>query len=107
MTSPTETLHAAAKVLRCAHRYPVQVLTDAEMEQLIGTGRPLADCLDCGSREDGQDVAAHLREPLAAWLEGVAKDIDGHDPDGGCECTASDSYHRAMDFAAAILGRTS
>lgn len=48
-----------------------------------------------------------VAEPLAAWLDGVAKDIDGHDPDGGCECTESDSYHRAMDFAAAILGRTS
>lgn len=48
-----------------------------------------------------------VAEPLAAWLDGVAKDIDGHDPDGGCECTESDSYHRAMDFAAAILGRQS
>lgn len=63
---------------------------------------------------EGQGIAAWIAlmspavaEPLAAWLEGVAKDIDGHDPDGGCECTESDSYHRAMDFAAAILGRTS
>ncbi|WP_141576079.1 hypothetical protein [Actinomadura sp. WMMA1423] len=73
--SPVEELRAAAKVLLCAHRYPVQVLTDAEVEQLNATGRPLADCLECGSREDGQDVAAPLRGPLAAWLEEAAEDL--------------------------------
>lgn len=69
-------LRAAAKVLRCDHRYPVQVVTDAEIERINATGRPLVGCLDCGSREgDREDrlyVARHLREPLAAWMETVA-----------------------------------
>lgn len=62
-------LRAAARVLRCEHRYPVQVISDAELDRLVGTGRPLADCLKCGSREDGQLAAEPLRGTLAAWLE--------------------------------------
>lgn len=100
---PRLELQAAVKVLRCPHRYPVQVLTDAEVEQLVGTGRPLADCLDCGTREDGQDVAVPLRENLAGLLEAEADAW----PTGPARTSTEPAARRrraALQFARTILG---
>ncbi|WP_395109833.1 hypothetical protein [Actinomadura sp. SCN-SB] len=48
-----------------------------------------------------------LAESLAAWLDGVAKDVATHDPDDGCECTVSDSLHKALIVARSINGSES
>jgi hypothetical protein len=47
-----------------------------------------------------------LAEPLAELLDGVADVIDGHDPDEGCECVRSDSFHSALRIAMLINGST-
>lgn len=115
--TPAATLRAAATLIRetASKATPGPWM----VSRIPGIGRTVNDptarlsiAVGTGwvSGADGEWIALMhpgLAEHLAAWLDGVAKDIDGHDPDGGCECTESDSYHRAMDFAAAILGRQS
>lgn len=113
--TPAEELRAAATLLRCTHRYPVQVLTDAEVEQLNATGIPLADCLNCGSREDGRLVAKPLREPLAVLLDTLADVMEwlgppevmpgGHLIDG--MGVPRIEWDRALTCARAITGRRS
>lgn len=48
-----------------------------------------------------------LAKPLAAWLNDVADAVEGHDPDDGCECIQSESFHRAHDIARVINRSTS
>ncbi|MFB4320639.1 hypothetical protein [Actinomadura sp. 21ATH] len=114
--TPIEELRAAAKALR--ETAAVATPGAREVAHLAGIGqcvRSIPDLRFCVTVERGEEGDAEwialappvIAEPIADWLDGVADVIDGHDPDEGCECVHSDSFHQALTVAMAINGGAS
>jgi len=117
MSAPVEELRVAATKLRetAARATP----GPWAVSRIPGIGQTVDDpegrlCVPVGtqwiSTADGAWIALAspaLAESIADLLDGVADVVDEHDPEDGCGCTRSDSFHPALRLARAINGGAS
>lgn len=106
MTADVELLRRAATKVREAAKAPQALLpgrwrVDGGVVDAKGD-----DVVDWAYGDSDEHIALHdpaVALAVADWLDSVVQDVKLNDDGESCECIASDSFHKAVNVARAIL----